>query len=81
MESFMSTTENTTPPPQLKAINPLDKSPAAMSATTDRTKWAKQLLSWLLLEVQYSDEPRFTFEQFDLLEKRFYEIRVALDGE
>ena len=78
----MNTTENTTPLPHLNAINQLEKSHAPMSATTnDRIKWAKQLLSWLLLEVRYSDEPAFTFEQCDLLEKRFYEIRVALDGE
>jgi len=78
----MNTIENTTPQPQLNAINPLEKPLAAMSATTgNRIKQAKQLLSYLLLEVQYSDDPRFSVEQCDLLEKRFYEIRVTLDGE
>ena len=78
----MNTIQNTTPQPQHNAINPLEKSPAALSATTgNRIKQAKQLLSYLLLEAQYSDAPRFTVEQCDLLEKRFYEIRVALDGE
>jgi hypothetical protein len=76
----MNIVENTTPSRHLKSVNPFDKS-TAMSPTGNRIKYAKQLLSWLLLEVQYSDEPRFTFEQCDLLEKRFYEIRVALDGE
>jgi len=77
----MNAIDNTMTQPQLSAINPLEKSPAAMSATTaNRIKLAKQLLSYQLLEVQYSDDPRFTVEQCDLLEKRFYEIRVALDG-
>ncbi len=78
----MNTTENTTPLPHLNAIIQLEKSHTTTLATTgNRIKYAKQLLSYLLLEVQYSDEPAFTFEQCDLLEKRFYEIRVALDGE
>jgi len=78
----MNTTENTTTQPQLNANRQLEKFPATILATTsNRIKQAKQLLSYLLLEVQYSDDPRFTVEQCDLLEKRFYEIRVALDGE
>ncbi|HWY87047.1 MAG TPA: hypothetical protein VNX28_10000 [Gemmataceae bacterium] len=78
----MNTIENTPAQPQPNAISPLDKSQAAMLATTnDRIKQAKRLLSYLLLEVQDRNDPRFTVEQCDLLEKRFYEIRVALDGE
>jgi hypothetical protein len=78
----MNTTENTTPPTHLNATNRPEKSPAAMLATTnDRITQAKRLLTYLLLEVGDIDDPRFTVEQCDLLEKRFYEIRVALDGE
>lgn len=78
----MNTIENTPTPPQFNATHQVAKSPAITPATTrNRINLAKQLLSCLLLEVQDSDDPRFTVDQCDLLEKRFYEIRVALDGE
>jgi hypothetical protein len=42
---------------------------------------AKGLLAELFFEISSDDEIPFTAAQCDLLEKRFYEIRCALDGE
>jgi hypothetical protein len=48
---------------------------------TKRIRRAKRLLIELLFELGSDSDIPFSAEQCDLLEKRFYEIRCALDGE
>ena len=50
-------------------------------APSERRSPAELLLQSLLEEIGESDEPRFNAEQYDLIERRLYEIRAALRGE
>ena len=78
----MNTTENTTPLPHLNAIIQLEKSHAAiwrLPATGSSTP--NNCCPICCSKFSTATNRAFTFEQCDLLEKRFYEIRVALDGE